>query len=120
MASYPIPGVNASPLDGPPPSGQVPQPSFSSFGAAGQPQAPPDDPNAQMDPAVPQEAMQGVLQFALAVDKAILALAQSVPAGSQEFTQARQLIKDGLAKFMASASGTAPPTMTGNDFPGGL
>lgn len=70
-------------------------------------------------PAVPQEALQGVLRMGMELDKAIQALASSVPAGAQEFSQARDLLKKGLSKFLASASAGAPPSMTGNSFPGG-
>lgn len=120
MASFPVPGAPGGRLDGPPPTPGVPQPSFASLvGPGGGP--PPESALAEATPNVPQEAVSGVMKMGQAIDQAILALATSVPAGSREFSQARDLLKRGLAKFLASAASPGgPPSMTGTGFPGGI
>lgn len=99
-------------LDQPPPNPTSPSAQFG-----GVPAGPvPGTPDAgEGDPAA------AIAKAGSMVDQAIEALMQMAPAGSAELGQARNLIKQGLAKELAS-QGQAPassPTATGASFQGG-
>jgi len=64
--------------------------------------------------------MKGLMGLGMQIDQALMALAQAVPAGAEEFRQAKQLIQAGLAKALQQGPGAVSltPTSTGNQFPG--
>jgi len=112
LASRP-PGI--SPLDGPPPSPvNGGMPSVSALAGP----APSGGMGSGVGGAGGGEAVQGILAMGQQLDQAVLALSQAIPVASAEFSQARELIKQGLAKFLTTASQMGPPSLTGGSFPG--
>lgn len=107
-------------LDSTPPSpqlGAAQSPSLSGL-VGGQGAPPPGGPGAGMTPGID---MGGVIQVGQQVDESILLLAQAIPSSAPELSQARELIKQALAKALAEAPPTAggpAPTETGSQFPG--
>lgn len=102
-------------LDSPPPSPQLnaaQQPSLGGLvGGAGGPGA----------GEVPGIDVGGIVQVGQQVDESILLLAQAIPSSAPELSQARELIKQALAKALAAAppaAGGPAPTETGTQFPG--
>lgn len=71
---------------------------------------------------VPGPDMGGILQLGQQLDESILLLAQALPAGAPELSQARELIKQALAKALAMApqmgTPSSSPTEPGAQFPG--
>lgn len=73
--------------------------------------------------------MQGVLNLGKQIEETLIRFAQAMPEGAKFFTQANDLIKQGIASSMAAATGgpggggEAPPatspTEVGAQFPGG-
>lgn len=71
----------------------------------------------------PEAVVQGIGQMASMIESALVAFAQAMPEGAQEFDQANELIRQGVAKAM-QAQGMlpgmgAPPAAAGRAFPGG-
>lgn len=103
-------------LDSTPPSpqlGAAQSPSLS--GLVGDQGAPP---GAGMTPGID---MGGIIQVGQQIDESLLLLAQAAPSSAPELTQARELVKQALAKALAEAPPTAggpAPTETGTQFPG--
>lgn len=63
----------------------------------------------------------GIIQVGQQVDESILLLAEAIPFASAELSQARELVKQALAKALAAAppaAGGPSPTETGSQFPG--
>lgn len=99
------------PLDSAPPAPPPPGGLVSPGGLPGMP-----SPQDRM-----QEEAKQVTNVGSEIDMALKALSQVVGPGAAEIGQARQLIKTGIAKYLAQAgtAGSAPPTATGETFPGG-
>ena len=105
-------------LDQPPPSPQLQQaqaPSMAGLvgGAGGGPGGPGGE--------VPGIDVGGIVQVGQQVDESILLLAQAIPSSAPELSQARELIKQALAKALAAAppaAGGPAPNETGTQFPG--
>ena len=63
----------------------------------------------------------GIIQVGQQVDESILLLAQAIPSSAPELSQARELVKQALAKALAAAppaAGGPSPVETGAQFPG--
>ena len=89
------------------------------MGASVPMQGPP--PAADAPGGGPQDALKGVVNMGMEIDQLLMSMAQTFgQQGGQEISQARMLIKQGLAKFASGMGASAPsPTSTGNSFPGG-
>lgn len=77
-------------------------------------------PTGMQNPA--QTLGSGLMGMGEQVEKAILDLARAFPAGANEFQQAIELLKAGLARGLESGMGPPPsvsPTNAGPQFPGG-
>lgn len=99
-------------LDAPPPNPTSPPGSFGGVPAGPQPGTP---------DAGGGNPKQGLVKAGSVVEQALVQLAKMAPTGAPEINQARELIKQGLAKELAAA-GQAPatsPTATGAQWQGG-
>ena len=112
VASIPSPA-----LDGPPPSPANPAPA--GFGGLG-PEAGQGTPPQQG----PQDKAKVIVQMGAELDRALMAFSQIGPEGSNEFGQARNLLKAGLAKVISANAGgqgqgapATSPTAAGAQFP---
>jgi hypothetical protein len=104
-------------LDAPPPS-----PALQGVGTGASPAPPPTGFGGlapQGAPGVTPEVTQQVLQMGDSIDKALIALAQMMPAGAAEFRQAQQFIQLGFAKSLQAGAAATSPTSVGAQFPGG-
>lgn len=95
-------------LDSTPPSPQVAEASSpASFGAL-----------APENPMGPLPDMGGIMDLGRTVDESLLLLAQAIPAGAQEISQARDLVKNAIAQALVTSGAPGPPAEPGNQFPG--
>ena len=103
-------------LDSTPPSPQLQtaqSPSLSGLVGGGGPEGP-GGPTPGID-------IGGIIQVGQQVDESLLLLAQAVPSSAPELSQARELVKQALAKALAEAppaAGGPSPVETGAQFPG--
>ncbi len=100
-------------LDSTPPSpqlGAAQSPSLSGLTGGGGPEGP-----------TPGIDIGGIVQVGQQVDESLLLLAQAIPSSAPELSQARELVKQALAKALAEAppaAGGPSPTESGTQFPG--
>lgn len=106
--------VSPAALNGPPPTPVNPQSPAGPAGFGGLAQPAPVGSDAG-----DQGALKAVVSMGADIDRAIIALAQAT-GGSDEVMQAKQLIQQHLAKFLAAGPGamSASPTAPGQQFPG--
>ena len=105
-------------LDNTPPSPQLQtaqSPSLSGLVGPGGPGGP------DAGGLTPGIDIGGIVQVGQQVDESLLLLAQAIPSSAQELSQARELVKQALAKALAEAppaAGGPSPVETGAQFPG--
>lgn len=107
----PTPG--GTPLDGPPPSPAMP---------AGAPGSGTPMMSQQGQEGGGREALDMLMQSSAGLDQFISSLAQTFPMASEEFGAAREALKAGYAKVLASAGqapGGSSPTPPRTPLPGG-
>lgn len=109
----------ASPLAGPP------GPPDGPTGATNIPAGPPGSPGlveGQPGGNDPAKGMaQAVTTMGAEVDRVLMAMAEAMPTSGPELEQARKLIEQAIAKFLAQTlqAPAASPTAVGGQFPGG-